>query len=81
MAVRIFEIDPAPSVVVIGLIRLPLTGVGPIAQVPLANSVEYRLEFSVTDQEGRWQAGGSFLTVSQRFQVADFVDLFRIAEH
>ena len=52
MPIRIFEIDAAPTVVIIRLVRLPLPRVSPEGKLPVANSIEYCVEFSIVDQEG-----------------------------
>ena len=45
MTVRIFEIETAPAVVVIDLIRLTLGGVGPVRERSFANPIKYSVEF------------------------------------
>src|SRR5262245_9559806 len=52
MPIRIFEIDAAPTVVIIRLAGPPLRGVSPEGKPPVANSSEYSFEFSVVNKEG-----------------------------
>ncbi|MHC2296501.1 hypothetical protein ACVJBD_000707 [Rhizobium mongolense] len=52
VTVRIFEIETASTVMVIGFAWLSLARISPVTKVSLSNSIEYRVEFCVTDQEG-----------------------------